>query len=122
MYMFSLHHLLIAFVLLVQGNKHTGVVDSVYFDGASTVQKAGHILEKRFPRITSAPAAEHTTSLFFDDVFKKIPQYLDLANLAKRLRHVFGSTRHSPASMYKSFSKKHNCGVHIGFIKPSDCR
>ena len=106
----------------MQGNTYAGVVDLLYFDGASNVQKAGHIIEKRYPRITSACAAEHTTSLFFSCVFNKIPEYTALCNFAKKLRNVFGSTRHGPASMFKKYSKKHNRGITIGFIKPSDCR
>ena len=63
----------------------------VYFDGASNVQKAGRILERRFPRITSGSAAEHTTSLFFDDIFNKIPEYCEAKVLCSKLRNVFCS-------------------------------
>jgi len=105
-----------------QDNKCKDVVDLVHFDGASNVQKAGHIVEKRHPRTTSACASEHTTSLFFDNVFKKIDDYKGLCNFSKKLRNVFGSTRHGPASMFKKCSEKHDRGVAIGFIKPSDCR
>lgn len=107
---------------LPQGNSYAGVVDLVYFDGASNVQKAGNILEKRFPRITSACAAEHATSLFFDDIFTKVEDFRLLSQLCKKIRNVFGSVRHSPAAMFKSYSKKHNHGVSVGFIKPSECR
>ena len=94
----------------------------VYFDGASNVQKCAQILARRFPRITSGSAAGHTTSLFFDDIFNKIPEFVKAKGLCTKLRNVFGSTRHSPSSIYKSYSKKHNNGVTLGFIKPSDCR
>ena len=97
-------------------------MDLVYFDGAANVQKAGKILEKRFPRITSAAAAKHTTSLFFDDIFNKIDTYRLQSQLCKKIRNVFGSVRHSPAAMFKTFSKKHNHGVAVGFIKPSECQ
>ena len=97
-------------------------MDLVFFDGAANVQKAGKILEKRFPRITSAPAAEHATSLFFDDVFRKVDAFEDSSNLCKKLRNVFGSVRHATAAMFKTFSKQHNNGVSVGFIKPSECR
>ena len=105
----------------LQGEKFLGIVDMVYFDGASNVQKAGRILEQRFPRITSGSAAEHTTSLFFDDIFSKIPEYMEAKVLCTKLRNVFGNTRHATAAMFKSYSKKHN-RVSLGFIKPSDCR
>jgi hypothetical protein len=61
---------LILFILCSnsQWSKYAGVVDLVFFDGASNVQKAGAIWEKRCPRITSACAAEHTTSFFFDNL------------------------------------------------------
>ena len=61
------------------------MVDLVYFDGASNVQKAGQILEKRFPRITPGSAAEHTTSLFFDDIFKKVGEYFEAKVLCTKL-------------------------------------
>ena len=32
--------------------KHPGVVDLVYFDGASNVQKAGDILKVNYPCVT----------------------------------------------------------------------
>ena len=107
---------------ICKGNRYNGVVDVVYFDGASNVQKAGAILEQRYPRISLLCAAEHTTSLFFDNLFTTITLYKNISNFCKKLRNVFGSVRHSPASMFKVHTKKHNRGIHIGFIKPSDCR
>ena len=94
----------------------------VYFDGASNVQKAGRILEQRFPRITSGTAAEHATSLFFDDIYKKIPEFCEARVLCSKLRNVFGSVRHSPSAIFKSYNKQHYNGVSVGFIKPSECR
>ena len=99
-----------------------GVTDLVYFDGASNVQKAGDILVRRYPRITSACAAEHTTSLLFDNVYNKVPEFKELGDLAKKLRNIFGSTRHATTSMFKKYSKQHNRGRSLGFIKPSECR
>ena len=108
--------------LLCKGNKYTDVIDLVYFDRASNVQKAADIISFRHPRITSACAAEHTTSLFFDNVFNKIEPYQQLCNFAKKLRNIFGSTRHATTSIFKKYSKKYNGGRAVGFIKPSDCR
>ena len=98
------------------------MIDLVYFDGASNVQKAADIISLRYPRITSACAAKHTTSLLFDNVYNKVDEFKELGNFTKKLKNVFGSTRHASASMFKKCSKKHNRGVGIGFIKPSECR
>ena len=101
---------------------HNGVVDMVFFDGASNVQNAGHILAARCPRISVGHGAEHVVSLFFSDLFTKIPEYKVLSNIAKRIRNVFGSTRHATTSMFRTHSKRYNKGVMVGFIKPSECR
>lgn len=53
-------------------NKCTGVVDLVFFDGASNVQNAGKLLSIKYPRITVGHGAEHVVSLFFCDVFTKV--------------------------------------------------
>jgi hypothetical protein len=41
-----------------------------WFDGASNVQKAGKILEQKFPRAYSLHGGEHVVSLFFSDISK----------------------------------------------------
>jgi hypothetical protein len=41
------------------------LVDLLYFDGASNVQKAGRILEAYSPRATTLHGSEHVISLFF---------------------------------------------------------
>jgi len=102
-----------------QRNTYAGVVDLVFFNGTSNVQKAGTISEKRFPRITSACAAEHTTSFFFDNFFSQIAEFDALSSFCKKLKNVIGSVRHSPTSMFKNYSKKHNKGICIGFNKSS---
>ena len=50
------------------------------------------------------------------------PEFVVLSNVAKKFRNVFGSTRHVFTAMFNKYSKKHNKGILIGFIKPSDCR
>ena len=104
------------------GNAYTGAVDLVLFDGARNVQNAGSILAQRYPRITCVHGAEHVVALACSDIFTKIPEYARLANFAKKLRNVFGSTRHSTTAMFKQHSKQHNRGISIGFIKVSECR
>jgi hypothetical protein len=50
--------------------------DIVYFDGASNVQKAGHILEQYYPRLTCLHAVEHLVSLFLQILQKYQPLIL----------------------------------------------
>ena len=49
------------------------VTDILFFDGASSVQKGGSVLEAIFPRVTTIHGGEHVISLFFDDVAKLKP-------------------------------------------------
>ena len=102
--------------------KSQGIVDLVFFDGASNVQNAGEILKACNPRITVGHGAEHVVSLFFSDVYRKVDSFKILALFAERVRNIFGSVRHAPASMFKKYTRMHNNGVHLGFIKPSECR
>ena len=44
--------------------------DIVFFDGATNVQKAGHILEAHYPRISVEHGTEHCLALFFSDISK----------------------------------------------------
>ena len=45
-------------------------VDLVIFDGASNVQKAGKLLEEKYPVISCIHGSEHVVSLFFSDIAK----------------------------------------------------
>jgi hypothetical protein len=67
---------------------YSGLVDLVYFDGASNVQNAGKILRAFNPRITVGQGAEHVVSLFFSDVYTKVQSFMFLSAFAKRL-HTF---------------------------------
>ena len=49
------------------------LTDLLLFDGASSVQKGGDVLEAIFPRVTTIHGGEHVISLFFDDVAKLAP-------------------------------------------------
>jgi len=60
--------------------------------------------------------------LFFSDVYTKVPEFKRLSDFAKKVRNIFGSVRHSPSAMFKKYSRAHNRGIYIGFIKPLDCR
>ena len=102
--------------------KHAGIVDMLAFDGAKQVQNAGDIIAKHYPRITVVHGAEHAVSLFFKDVFEKVDVFKIIAKLNRKLRNVFGSTRHAPSAMFRVESKKHFGGRAVGFVKPSDVR
>ena len=54
-------------------NKEKQRTDLFYFDGASNVQKAGEVLEAKFPRATCLHGGEHVISLFFSDLAKLGP-------------------------------------------------
>ena len=78
------------------GSKKT-LIDTVFFDGSSNVQKAGELLEVDFPMVTVLHGAEHVVSLFFADIAKKIPAVSTLIRRYKRLYGVFGSgAMHQP--------------------------
>ena len=47
-------------------------IDCIVFDGAANVQKAGHLLEAKYPRIHVQTCAAHSVSLFFSDICNKI--------------------------------------------------
>jgi len=102
--------------------KCPGIVDLVFFDGASNVQNAGKIMEVFNLRITVGHGAEHVVSLFFSDVYNRVPQFKRLSDFSKKVRNIFSSVRHSPKAMFKTYSRQHNNGIYLGFIKPSECR
>jgi hypothetical protein len=79
---------------------HPGVVDLLLFDGASNVQNAGKHLAISNPRITVVHGTEHVVSLFFKDVFTKVPVFIHIAKFVKWCRNIFGSTRHGPHAIF----------------------
>ncbi len=58
-----------------QKTDHRGVVDLVLFDGASNVQNATKPVSITYPRITIVHGAKHVVSLFFKDIFTKMPVF-----------------------------------------------
>ncbi len=56
-------------------NYHWGVVDLVLFGGASNVQNARKLVSMTYPCITVVHGAEHVVSLFFMDIFTKMPVF-----------------------------------------------
>jgi hypothetical protein len=88
----------------------------------SNVQNAGEILRAFTPRITVGHGAKHVVSLFFANAYTKVKSFMLLSAFTKRVRNIFGADRHSPSVMFKKYSRQHNHGVHLGFVKPSECR
>ena len=96
--------------------------DLVIFDGASNVQKAGALLEAKFPHISAIHGAEHVISLFYQDVFELRP-FATLKNLNRIIYRYFGSgSMHSPYAIFSKHSRDHNGGKPIGLIRAADTR
>ena len=79
------------------------------------------ILQAFNPWITVGHGAEHGVSLFFSDVYKKVPQFKRLSEFCKKVKNIFGSVWHNPKAIFEQHSRQHNHGIYLGFIKPSEC-
>jgi hypothetical protein len=88
------------------------------------VQNAVKLISITYPHITVVHGAEHFVSLFFKDIFTKIPVFQCLSQFSKRCRNIFGSTCHGsgPHAIFKKHSIMHNHCINIGFIKIVECR
>ncbi len=86
------------------------------------MQNATKLASITNPRITVVHSAEHVISLFFKDIFTKMPVFQCLSQFSKWCRNIFGSTCHGPHAIFKKHSIMHNNFVYIGFIKISECR
>jgi hypothetical protein len=58
-----------------QKTDHRGVVDLLLFDDASNVQNAAKLASITYPRITVVHGAEYVVSVFFKDIFTKMPVF-----------------------------------------------
>ena len=97
-------------------------VDSVFFDGAASVQKAGKILAVKFPSITVLHGEEHIVLLFFSDIAKRIPAITQMISIYKKMYSVFGSgSYHSPHAFFRKTSQTH-FGTYVGLIRAADTR
>ena len=98
-------------------------IDCVFFDGASNVQKAGRLLEAKYPQIHVQHCAAHSVSLFFSDISKKLWQiWLMLVNY-RHLYRMFGSgSMHAPYALFIAQSNVFNGGRKVGLIKAADTR
>jgi hypothetical protein len=92
---------------------HHGIVDLLLFDDASYVQTAAKLVLITYPHITIVHVAEHVVSLFFKDIFTKMQVFTSLALFSKRCSNIFGSTCHSPHSIFKKHSIMHNNGISL---------
>jgi hypothetical protein len=98
-------------------------VDCVFFDGASNVQKAGLLLQARFPRIHVNHCAAHCVSLFFSDLCNKLWQVRLMLVNYRRLYRMFGSgSMHSPYALFMQQAKTFNGGHKVGLIKAAGTR
>jgi hypothetical protein len=86
------------------------------------VQNTAKLASITYPCITLVHGAEYVVSLFFEDIFTKMPVFQCLSQFSKRCRNIFGSTRHGPHAIFKKYSIMHNNCIYIGFIKISECR
>jgi hypothetical protein len=65
-------------------------VNAIIFDGASNVQKAGRIIEARYPQVSVLHGVEHVVSLFFGEVARlTFVKYLVIQY--RRVYRMFGS-------------------------------
>lgn len=96
--------------------------DVIFFDGASNVQKAGQVLEVKYPRCYVLHGAEHVVSLFFQDIFS-LPEFKALTSIIRRTYNVFGNgSMHSPYAIFQKYSKRMNGGNNIGLIRAAGTR
>ena len=98
------------------------LTDLVLFDGATNVQKAGEVIQARYPRVTVLRGAEHVVSLFFKDV-AKIKAIDKMIKQYKMIYHLFGSgAHHAPYAIFQRQARLFNNGKAIGLIKAADTR
>ena len=105
-----------------EGKSNGGIVDLMLSDGATNVQNAVKIMARRYPLITVLHRTEHVVSLLLKDFYKRIPEFALLRNFTQQARNMFVSIPNAPTEMFGKYSKKHNKGIKIGFIKPCDFR
>jgi hypothetical protein len=90
------------------------IIDLLYIDGASNVQKGGDVLTAHYPRVTVLHGAELLISLFFWDIFN-FPEF-DLFNrICKQAYKFFGSgSMHALYSIFQKYSRQQNNDRNVG--------
>ena len=97
-------------------------LNAVLFDGASNVQKAGRVIEAKYPQVSVLHGIEHVVSLFFADV-ARLPFLQFLILNYRRLYRVFGSgSMHGPYAIFQKQALTFNGGVRLGLIRAADNR
>ena len=96
-------------------------VDMVIFDGAANMQKAGKILEVRYPLVTCIHGAEHVVSLFFSDIAKHPVGQL-YVKLYSVLFKWFGGRHQALHAMFLKMSARFNKGRKVSLMRPSGTR
>jgi hypothetical protein len=89
-----------------QKTDHQGFVDLVLFDGASNWQNAGKLVSITYPCITIVHGAEHVVSLFFKDIFTKMPvfQCLSQSLMDQLVTVLTPSSRSTPSCTIIAFT------------------
>lgn len=97
-------------------------LNAILFDGASNVQKAGRVIEAKYPQVSVLHGVEHVISLFFSDV-AQLPFVQFLIVNYRRLYRVFGSgSMHAPYAMFQKHAQVFNGGQKIGLIRAAENR
>jgi hypothetical protein len=97
-------------------------LNAVLFDGASNVQKAGRIIEARYPQVSVLHGVEHVVSLFFSDIARLSFIRFLIVNY-RRVYRVFGAgAMHAPYAMFRRNATLFNGGTKIGLIRAADTR
>ena len=80
-------------------------LNAVLFDGASNVQKAGRVIEAKYPQVSVLHGIEHCISLFFSDV-SRLPWSQFVIINYRRVYRVFGSgSMHAPYAIFRKQAK-----------------
>lgn len=97
-------------------------LNAILFDGASNVQKAGRVIEAKYPQVSVLHGVEHVISLFFGDVARLCFVRFLVINY-RRVYRVFGSgAMHAPYAIFRKQAQTFNGGVKIGLIRAADTR
>jgi hypothetical protein len=98
------------------------LIDCVFFDGASNVQKAGKIMQVHYPRVILLHGTEHVVSLFFKDLTNiQVVKHHIVRN--RFIYRVFGSgAMHSLHALFQRHARAFNNGRPIGLLRASDTR
>jgi hypothetical protein len=98
----------------------TTLIECVFFDGASNVQKAGAILRVTYPRVTMLHVAEHVEALFFKDISNLAPIKYQIVRDCF-MYSVFGSgAMHSPDALFQKHARSFNSSRAIWLLCASE--